>query len=205
MTKRGPRLIVKTHATFRELVEKTLPLFSVPMSTEHAGTRPGAAGASFENIIAVSNKAYERMNLGIVKKNQVKAMVVDGVFTRTEKATVDYDGYLVDVGFVAFDAKTAVGDCWRPDRRYLHQFLYLLRGSRSMPKRQARFFYLIELRQADDRSGILRTRSKVYLVEDLESVVEAGKYAPRHEDEVMPGVGGVLFDYRAKLIATVSP
>jgi hypothetical protein len=186
---------------FRDVIEKSLPFYSVKMGAEHAGRRGSAAGADLENLITVTNKSYEMMKLGIVKKNQVRKMMSNGHLVNLEKSTVDYDGFLADVGFVGFDAKSCNGDSWRPDRRMIHQFMYLLTGQRTMPKSQARFFYLIELRDVDDSSGSLRKTTNWFVAEDLERILDDGKYIARAEDEVFASPG-LLIDYRKKLIET---
>jgi penicillin-binding protein-related factor A (putative recombinase) len=186
--------------TFSQLVDRELPLFNVSMKTESAGGAKGAAlGSSFESLILVSNRGYENKGLGVVKKNHVQKQFVGGRFFHTSKSTVDFDGYCVDVGFVAFDCKTTNEKVWRPERQRLWQFLYLYRGQKELDHTQGRFFYLIERRWTEDRSGTLSRKHAVYLAENLEDIKQTGKYEFQDEDLVSNGPG-ILLDYRAKLL-----
>lgn len=192
-SKRSPK-------TFSELVDYEMPLFSVGMRFEKAAGQAGTVfGASFETTITISNRGYENKNLGVVKKNQVPKQYVGGKFFHAGKSTVDYDGYLMDVGFVAFDCKSTNEKVWRPERSQLHQFLYLYRGQSLMGADKARFFYLVERRWCDDSAGSLQRKAAVYLVENLENVKQTGKYEFNDDDLVLPGPG-ILLDYRAKLM-----
>ena len=178
---------------FRQLVDRSLPVFSVPMSPERAGTRTSAIGASLENLLVMTHKGYESHGLGVVTKNHVRTRAIHGKTVYCEKQTVDYCGYLKDIGFVAFDAKSTDADCFRVDRRALHQFLYLRRGMMTLNFRLGRFFYLIEHRSAQ---SVLA----VYLVTSLQRIHETGRYEFAPQDIVPYGTGGVLIDYRTKLL-----
>jgi len=190
--------------SFDTLVRLSLPSFLTDVGFEHAGVRSAAIGAGLENLLLVTNRAYERAGIGCVKKNYVRTKLSHGQMRFAQKETVDFDGYLNGIGYVAFDAKSVKSEmkCWRPDRRFLHQFLFLLRGQRQMPREQARFFYVIEHRVVDDSRGRLEQASKIYLVEDLEAIRISGKYEFRDEDLVGPGPHGAILDYRAKLKET---
>lgn len=189
-------------SAFGERVANALPFYSVDNGIEHAGVRPSAHGADFENLIISTNIGYIKRKLGVVKKNQVRKMLKNDRLVWLEKSTVDFDGYCLDVGFVAFDCKSCAEDVWRPTAAMLHQHLYLLTGQRMMPRTHARFFYLLQMRTADSMHGDLRTKQRVYLVEDLETLTEVGHYKPRPCDEIVAGTGGILLDYRKKLIET---
>lgn len=186
--------------TLKDAVSRALPLYSTPMSADEAGTRNAALGLSFELLLTITNKRYECLGLGTVVKNYPKASVFKGKYVPRQKLTVDYTGYLNSVGFVAFETKTTSDDFWTVDRRQLHQLLYLLRGQREMPRLLARFFYLVQRRRMDDSTGSIRALSEVYLVEDLEGLVNAGRYEFHPRDLVSSGAQGVLVDYRAKLV-----
>jgi hypothetical protein len=186
--------------SFSDLVDRELPLFNVAMTAEKAGgMASGAIGAGFENMVLVSNRGYENKHLGVVKKNNVAKQFVAGRFFYSAKSSVDYDGYLVDVGFVAFDAKSTTEKCWRPERHKLHQFLYLYRGQMELEPKLGRFFYLLERRWTEDRSGLLQRKHAVYLAENLEDIKQTGRYE-FHDDDLVVNGPGILLDYRAKLI-----
>jgi penicillin-binding protein-related factor A (putative recombinase) len=172
----------------------------VEMGLEHAGRRGAAKGADFENLVIATNQGYQKRGLGIVKKNQVRKMVAAGRLIHAEKSTVDFDGFMVGIGFVAFDCKSVHGGVWRPDKDQIHQHLFLLTGQRLMPKTHARFFYLIQMRIVDDTHGSLMSVNRTYLVENLEELTEAGKYEANPADEVHASAGGFLVDYRKKLL-----
>jgi hypothetical protein len=61
-----------------------------------------------------------------------------------------------------------------------------------MPKTVARFFYLLERRA--------QGQTRWYVVEDLESIKQAGHYAFMDADLIPPGAG-VPIDYRKKLLS----
>jgi penicillin-binding protein-related factor A (putative recombinase) len=186
--------------TFSELVDRELPLFNVSMRTESAGGAKGAAlGSSFESLILVSNRGYENKSLGVVSKNQVQKQFVGGRFFHTAKSTIDFSGYLKDIGFVAFDCKTTAEKVWRPERERLHQFLFLYRGQMELDHNLGRFFYLIERRWTEDRSGALSRKHAVYLAENLEDIKQTGRYE-FHDDDLVVNGPGILLDYRAKLM-----
>lgn len=192
-----------TRRAFAALVDRSISSYQIPMDVESAGVKSGALGANFENLIACTNAAYNRKQLGLVKKNYPKSKNIgNGRSVYVSKQTVDYDGFLLGVGFCAFDCKSTSEHCWIPAKDQVHQFLYLLTGQRMMPKDQARFFYLIERRGFNDSTGKLFSTSRVYLVEDLEAVKENGCYEFREEDLVREGAGGILIDYREKLISS---
>lgn len=185
--------------SFADAVKRELPLFEVEMKYEHAGRRSAAIGADFENMILASNMGYQRKGLGVVKKNFAKTMFARGQMHYVAKGTVDYDGFLDEIGFVAFDAKSCDGPIWHPKKDDIHQFLYLLKGQRLMPFGKARFFYLIQTRVTDDRNGSLRVVRRTYLAENLELIAETGRYEPRDEDEIFAG-HIILLDYRKRLL-----
>lgn len=163
------------------------------------GTKGAIVGGGLESLILITNRCYENKRLGTVKKNHVQKKFAGGKFFHSEKSTVDFDGFLSGIGFVAFDCKSTNEKCWRPDRAQLHQWLYLYRGQLQMDPRQARFFYLIERRWCEDKTGVLRNKSQVYLVENLEDIKQTGKYEFRDADVVTDGPG-ILLDYRAALL-----
>lgn len=182
--------------TFSELVDQQLPFFRVEHLAQSYGTSSGLLGASFENLIISTNKSYEADGVGVVKKNNVEVKTHAGRTFRSGKQTCDFDGYLTNVGFVGFDAKSTKEDYWRPPSETLHQFLYLYRGQKQTTRQTARFFYLLERRQ--------RPITRWYLVEDLESIKRMGRYDFLDVDLLVNGRGTVL-DYRAHLIKTKQP
>lgn len=184
--------------TFAQLVDSQLPIFDVAMDVEWVGGKQGAiAGASFENLVLLANRGYEVKHLGTVKKNHIRTKFLGGKYIRAAKSTVDFDGYLKDVGFVAFDCKSTSEKHWIPKREQLHQFLYLYRGQLELNIKHGRFFYLIERHWKDETKF---TRRAVYLVENLEDVKQTGRYEFSENDVVSSGLG-VPVDYRAKLLA----
>jgi len=193
---------------FREVVERALLAYATPMSHETTGTRSASIGAGLENLIAVTNKRYEQLGFGCVIKNELRRSVINGRLIFKQKQTVDFGGYLAEIGFVAFDAKTTRETNWSPANQALHQLCYLLRGQREMRTQygedrrvwRGRFFYLLEHRELDTSRGALAEKSTVYLVEDLEALVDRGRYEFREEDRMGCGEQGVLLDYRAKLL-----
>ena len=194
--------------SFREVVERALLAYATPMAHETSGTRSASIGAGLENLIAVTNKRYEQLGFGCVIKNELRRSVINGRLIFKQKQTVDFGGYLTEIGFVAFDAKTTREAFWSPANQALHQLCYLLRGQREMRAQhgddrrawRGRFFYLIERRELDTSRGALVEKSTVFLVEDLEALVDRGRYEFWEEDRVGCGEQGVLLDYRAKLL-----
>ena len=181
--------------SFSDFVDQQLPLFRVCTSWGRSGRTNAKIGTNFENLIIMSNQSYENKNLGVVKKNNIATKYVKGKYFYSEKSTVDFDGWLDGVGFVAFDCKSTDHDSfWAPDRRALHQYLYLLRLSRIMPREMGRAFYLIEWRQP-------RT-PQWYIVQDLEQLKLDGRY--RFNDAHLVGSSpGFFVDYRHKLLEMV--
>lgn len=172
-------------STFSETVDFELLRFRVEHLGQSAGTRNALIGSLLENIILMANQVYESRGLGVVKKNNVEVKSHAGRVFRKGKQTVDFDGYLKGIGFVAFDAKSTESNEWRPPHEQLHQFLFLYRGQREMSRGHARFFYILERRQHPIRW---------YLVEDLELIKRTGKYIFNEKDR-MPNGPGLLFDY----------
>jgi penicillin-binding protein-related factor A (putative recombinase) len=159
----------------------------VPMPYEMAGTHSGALGATFENRIIMTNRLYQNDRLGVVKKNYPKAARIRGRLQYEAATTVDFDGYLKDVGFVAFEAKTTQEAKWRVAGDDLGQFCYLLRGQRETSRQAARFFYLIEQ----------RSTGRVFLAENLEEMSNSGFYE-FNSDHIVPQKN-VMLDYRSAL------
>lgn len=161
--------------------------YAVPISLER-GTAIGASGAGFENLIAITNQGYANRSYGVVTKNHVREY-------HREKQTVDFCGYLVDVGFVAFEAKSTIRPTFTVRDSDLHQFIYLWNGQRTLDYKLGRFFYLVEHTQ-------YKANRKVYLVEDLDGLYRTGFYAFNEADLVSNGPGAPC-DYRKKLLAVI--
>jgi penicillin-binding protein-related factor A (putative recombinase) len=180
--------------SFSKLVDSQLLFFRMHYSQENAGRKSSQIGANLENLIIRTNQAYEAQGLGWVKKVYSPTRNFGGnVIPYAGKPICDFDGYLKDVGYVAFDAKSTDDICWRPERDRIHQFLYLYRGWLNADKTKARCFYLIEKRAGCD--------SGWYCAHNLDVIKRDGVYVFREEDRIQPGLGTVM-DYRKKLIET---
>jgi hypothetical protein len=168
-------------------VDLAIQTYTVPISLERGATI-GATGVGFENLIAITNQGYANRYYGVVTKNHVREH-------HREKQTVDFCGYLVDVGFVAFDAKSTSRPRFAVRDSELHQFIYLWNGQRTLDYKLGRFFYLVE-------HMIRGVGRKVYLVEDLGGIYSRGFYEFNDADIVADGPGAPC-DYRRKLLGVI--
>jgi penicillin-binding protein-related factor A (putative recombinase) len=100
------------------------------MTAQPASARVGPAyrGADFEDELKTTHEDYQRRNLAIVSKHEVrKVRRRDGTVIYAQKSISDFSGLLASGRFVAFDAKSLRRPAltWKPDARQLHQLTYL--------------------------------------------------------------------------------
>lgn len=100
------------------------------MSKQPARPRVGPAyrGADFEDELKTTHEDYQRHNLAVVSKHEVrKVRRRDGTVIYAQKSVSDFTGVLAGGRFVAFDAKSLRSPAlaWKPDARQLHQLTYL--------------------------------------------------------------------------------
>jgi len=85
-------------------------------------------GADFEDELKTTHEDYQRRDLAVVSKHEVrKVHRRDGTVIYAQKSVSDFTGVLAGGRFVAFDAKSLrrASLTWKPDLRQLHQLAYL--------------------------------------------------------------------------------
>ena len=85
-------------------------------------------GADFEDELKTTHEDYQRRNLALISKHEVrKVRRRDGTVIYAQKSVSDFTGVLAGGRFVAFDAKSLrrATLTWKPDLRQLHQLAYL--------------------------------------------------------------------------------
>lgn len=187
---------------FSRFVDIELQQYETVRTPDRVGGKQAKIGARFEDELLFTHQRYEAKRLGIVTKNNVSVGInARGHKFYRAKQTTDFQGYLAGVGHVSFEAKSTEEKCFKIKNEQIHQFCFLLIGSRNMPRTLARFFYLIERRWKE----LGREKTRKYLVEDLEQIYQAGRYEFADKDIVGPSRIGAQVDYRAKLLIDSTP